>query len=66
MNKYTLIPGTLDLTFLKSLPAQQQKFVLSKESYQRIDASRQCVQDALTSGDTIYGVNTGFGKFSEK
>jgi histidine ammonia-lyase len=34
---------------------------LAKEAFPAIEASRQTIDDILTSGRTVYGVNTGFG-----
>jgi len=39
--------------------------VLSKESQKLINDSRERLNHAVKSGQTIYGVNTGFGKFSQ-
>ena len=38
---------------------------ISKASKQRIRASHKTLQNALSTGETIYGVNTGFGKLSQ-
>ena len=37
---------------------------LSEEAKQKMDKSRQLIRDRLEKGDVIYGVNTGFGHFS--
>jgi histidine ammonia-lyase len=37
---------------------------LAESSRQAIEASRRIVEDVLTSGKTVYGVNTGFGALS--
>src|SRR5205807_759307 len=31
-----------------------------------VEQSRRCIEDLLTSGATIYGVNTGFGKLANE
>lgn len=38
--------------------------VLSPESRELMEASRKIVEDVLISGETVYGVNTGFGALS--
>lgn len=37
---------------------------LAEESRHKIEASRRIVEDVLSSGKTVYGVNTGFGALS--
>lgn len=37
----------------------------SDASKQKIQNSRRIVEDIVRSGKTVYGINTGFGKFSE-
>ena len=41
-----------------------QKVNLSKPSMRRVRESRRWVEDILASGDPVYGINTGFGIFS--
>lgn len=43
-----------------------ERLVLSTESRRRIQQSRQCLEELLAEGRTIYGVNTGFGKLSNQ
>src|SRR5262249_10253689 len=31
----------------------------------RVKASRQCIDSIITTGQTVYGVNTGFGRLSD-
>ncbi len=40
------------------------RVTLVAESLQKIEASRKIVEDVLSSGKTVYGVNTGFGALS--
>ena len=40
------------------------KVALAAESLEKIDASRRVVENVLASGNTVYGVNTGFGALS--
>lgn len=39
--------------------------VLSEESVQRVAACRRKVEDLVSTGKAVYGVTTGFGKFSD-
>ena len=38
---------------------------IDRESRSRIKRSHERLKDLLSSGQTVYGVNTGFGKLSE-
>ena len=42
-----------------------KKAVLSPEAIEAIKASRETVEHLLKKGKVIYGINTGFGKFSD-
>ncbi len=48
-----------------SAVARGESVVLSEEARERMFESRQFVETCLKSGDVIYGVNTGFGHFSD-
>ena len=41
------------------------EFEIPDSSWQRVDAFRQIVEKALDSGETFYGINTGFGYLSD-
>jgi histidine ammonia-lyase len=43
----------------------REQVVLADEARARVEQSRQVVQDIVTQGRTVYGVNTGFGKLSD-
>lgn len=38
---------------------------IAAESMEKVKQSRKAVDDIVASGKTIYGINTGFGKFSD-
>ncbi|HPI40410.1 MAG TPA: histidine ammonia-lyase [Pseudobdellovibrionaceae bacterium] len=42
----------------------ETKFSVSEESLNKIKTSRNYIENRLSQGDTIYGVNTGFGAFA--
>ena len=44
---------------------KNKSIVLSDESRKKVDSSRKSLLNAIGSGQTIYGVNTGFGKLSQ-
>ena len=43
----------------------REQVVLAAEARERVEQARQVVQDIVTEGRTVYGVNTGFGKLSD-
>src|SRR5262245_38037506 len=43
----------------------REQVVLAVEARVRVERARQVVQDIVTQGRTVYGVNTGFGKLSD-
>src|ERR1044072_5004554 len=43
----------------------REQVVLADEARIRVEQARQVVQDIVTEGRTVYGVNTGFGKLSD-
>src|SRR5262245_24634938 len=48
------------------LDGQVHELRLSAAARRRVEASRACVMKLLDQGETIYGVNTGFGKLSSQ
>ena len=48
-------------------PVSQQKLpvYLSEDAKRQLDSSRKIVDDILASGQTVYAVTTGFGKFKD-
>ncbi len=55
----------LTLEQMKQVAAGVAKVVLSEDAVERMRKSNELVQQVITKGDPVYGVNTGFGKFSE-
>ena len=43
----------------------REQVVLADDARVRVERARQVVQDIVTQGRTVYGVNTGFGKLSD-
>ncbi|MEZ5124866.1 MAG: histidine ammonia-lyase [Thermoleophilia bacterium] len=42
-----------------------EEATLAAQSYPRMEASRRLIEETLAGGKPVYGVNTGFGKFSD-
>jgi histidine ammonia-lyase len=42
------------------------RLALSAAARRRVEQSRRCVNDLLARGQTLYGVNTGFGKLASR
>ena len=54
----------LSLATLVQLSRGGVRIELSKAAKKRVAACRQVVEDAVASGATMYGINTGFGKLA--
>jgi histidine ammonia-lyase len=48
------------------LSGQVEEVRLPAATKKRIERSRRCLEELLAGGETIYGVNTGFGKLSNQ
>src|ERR1700730_2534131 len=55
-----------DLTFaqLHSVTALNEPVALASDAVKRMNASRAIVDRLVSSGETAYGINTGFGKLA--
>lgn len=61
-----LIDGrSLTLDHVEAVALGGARVGLSGEALERVAAARKVVDDILTSGQVVYGVNTGFGKLAE-
>lgn len=54
----------LDLKTLVLLSAPGSRVALAAAAKQKVRSSRQVVEDAVETGATMYGINTGFGKLA--
>ncbi|WP_431803340.1 histidine ammonia-lyase [Halobacillus andaensis] len=61
----TLEGHSLTLEDVKHVLYENEKVQVSKESWERVNKSRQAVEDVVNEGKTVYGINTGFGKMSD-
>ncbi|KZN98478.1 histidine ammonia-lyase [Bacillus badius] len=60
-----LTGGSLTVEQVKRICFEQEKVVISKESMERVLKSRRAVEQIVKEKKTIYGITTGFGKFSD-
>lgn len=43
----------------------ETKINFTNEAWERIRKSRKVIENILEKGETVYGINTGFGNFSD-
>ena len=48
------------------LHGQVEQLRLATAARRRVEQARRCLTELLTQGDTLYGVNTGFGKLASQ
>lgn len=66
MNKIIQVDGeTLSIQDVVDVARFGAKAALTEEAIVRIEQSRGLVESAIAAGKIIYGLNTGFGKFSD-
>ena len=56
--------NSLTLEELVSIKNISTKVMLSDESINAINMSRKLVEEIVSSGEVVYGINTGFGALS--
>ena len=55
----------LSLEEMRSILFQQEQIELDPLALSRVQKSREAVERIVAEGRTVYGINTGFGKFSD-
>ncbi|MFC7322613.1 histidine ammonia-lyase [Halobacillus campisalis] len=55
----------LTLSNMKRILYNGEKITIDPVSMEKVKKSRGAVEQVVTSGKTVYGLNTGFGKFSD-
>ncbi len=65
MNYLELDGDHLTLESMEEALDQPTQIRLSDAAWDRVRRSREVVEDIVRRGDVVYGVNTGFGKFSD-
>ncbi|SES14561.1 histidine ammonia-lyase [Salipaludibacillus aurantiacus] len=61
----TLTGETLDFTQMKRILYKKEQVAASEESMKKVRQSRRAVEKIVREGKTVYGITTGFGKFSD-
>lgn len=55
----------LTLEQVQQVVYQKKEVGISEQAWKRVDASRQVVEESVSEGKVLYGITTGFGKFSD-
>ncbi|MET3699152.1 histidine ammonia-lyase [Bacillus oleivorans] len=61
----TLTGNTLSFTQVNKVLFKNEKVMASAESLKKVEAARQSVERIVREEKVIYGITTGFGKFSD-
>lgn len=64
MTPIWLKPGAVNLSTLQTILLSKDAVRLDRASRDHVDRSARRVADAVSKGDPVYGVNTGFGKLA--
>jgi histidine ammonia-lyase len=64
-DKITIDGQTLTLAQVQQVAVQGAEVALAADASQRIEEARDWVRQIVEKGDPVYGINTGFGIFSE-
>ena len=60
-----LIPGELSLSDLRNILRSPVTVKVDDSRWAIVEKSRQRVVDTIASGETVYGINTGFGRLAQ-
>jgi histidine ammonia-lyase len=60
-----IVGHPISLTQLEAVAAGEEQVELGAELRVRIRRAREVVEEILQRGDVVYGISTGFGKFSD-
>jgi histidine ammonia-lyase len=55
----------LKIEEIASVAHRKRKVAVAKDAWRKVNASRSIVEGVITSGETTYGINTGFGKLAD-
>ena len=61
----TLFPGGASLAILRRIFFGNDAIELDAGAYAHVSSSAARVQEIINTGQVVYALNTGFGKFSE-
>jgi histidine ammonia-lyase len=65
MDVLTLDGQPLTLAEIEAVSLQNRRVEVAPAARQRVAASRALIEQIVATGQTVYGVNTGFGKLSD-
>ncbi|SDI90041.1 histidine ammonia-lyase [Natribacillus halophilus] len=57
--------ASLNLEGMKKLLYEKERLTVSAHSLEKVEESRKAVEKIVAEGKIVYGINTGFGKFSD-
>ncbi len=61
----TLTPGELDLATLRTAFQKPLQISLAQAAWPAIASSQRAVTEMIDAGETVYGINTGFGRLAQ-
>lgn len=65
MNALVLDGKPLALDEIEAVSLHNQPVSIAPAAIERVKTSRQCIDSIIETGQTVYGVNTGFGRLSD-
>jgi histidine ammonia-lyase len=65
MNELTITPGVMPLSAWRSVAERPVTAIMSPAAWPAVERARKLIEQALSSGTAIYGVNTGFGRLAQ-
>ncbi|HKD60456.1 MAG TPA: histidine ammonia-lyase [Terracidiphilus sp.] len=65
MEKLVLEGQALALSEIETVAAAGSRVEIGREAMRKVKESRSLIEGILAAGETIYGVNTGFGKLAD-
>ena len=65
MNDIAIMPGSMPLSAWRAIAKEPVSITISSGAWPTVERSRALIEQALSSGVAIYGVNTGFGRLAQ-
>ncbi|TCV95087.1 histidine ammonia-lyase [Biostraticola tofi] len=65
LRPYRLVPGAVDLAALRAIYLGEVELSLDPAAVGAIERAQQTIGTILAGGETVYGINTGFGKLAQ-
>ena len=66
MSTFRIKPGRLSLSDIEKACQSDVTFTLAEDCLPDIQASQAAVHHIIEAGETVYGINTGFGLLAQK